>query len=153
MNSAIQALSNCPPLRDYFCLLNVDTNLSTPNSNADVSAAFRDLLNRVWSEYSQTPIKPTNFLFVSVFAHPLINSFVSSKLGLNVHSFVALDSRIPRSLFGVFWTSFTKNWNIPLTTLLSPYFRRRLWAQQVRLPTTETATGLTRWTVEWVQRM
>ncbi|KAI6191629.1 Ubiquitin carboxyl-terminal hydrolase 33 [Aphelenchoides bicaudatus] len=63
MNAAIQALSNCPPLRDYFCLLNVDSNLSASNANADVSSAFRDLLMRIWSEYSQVPIKPTNFLF------------------------------------------------------------------------------------------
>lgn len=66
LNAAVQTLSNCPPLRDYFCLLNVDANLSTGNSNADVSAAFRDLLNRIWSEYSQAPIKPTNFLFVRI---------------------------------------------------------------------------------------
>lgn len=66
LNAAIQALSNCPPIRDYFCLLNIDSNLSTPtnSSNSDVSMAFRDLLNRIWSENMQTAIKPTNFLFV-----------------------------------------------------------------------------------------
>jgi uncharacterized UBP type Zn finger protein len=66
LNAAVQALSNCPPVRDYFCVLNTDKLTTNGNSpDTDVSPAFRDLLNRLWAENPPAAIRPTAFLFVS----------------------------------------------------------------------------------------
>lgn len=68
MNAAIQALSNCPAIRDYFCLSDIDDEFSNlgNSQNNDVSMAFRKLIQRIWTEDSHAPIKPTYFLFVSL---------------------------------------------------------------------------------------
>ncbi|CAD5234489.1 unnamed protein product [Bursaphelenchus xylophilus] len=65
MNSAVQALAHCPPLRDFFCVLSGGPKLSgsCPPTDAIVSVAFRDLMNRLWSPTNSNAIRPTVFLF------------------------------------------------------------------------------------------
>lgn len=150
MNAALQTLSNCPPIRDYFCLLNVEKNQKVNN---DVSVAFRDLLNRLWLEYSRAPIKPINFLFVSFLS--VCNDFQlfrCSTLEISVHSFAALVSKIHKNSYDASSTFYIKNWSIQLTMLLGPYLLHLPWALPAQLPT-RIVMESTQLTVEWVQRM
>ncbi|CAD5229310.1 unnamed protein product [Bursaphelenchus okinawaensis] len=65
MNSAVQALAHCTPLRDFFCVLGGGIKLSSncPPTDAPVSMAFRDLMNRLWSPTNTNAVRPTVFLF------------------------------------------------------------------------------------------
>lgn len=80
MNAALQALSNCSPLREYFCSFltlpsflsedfsSSDSLLSDSNGSVQVSrpltVAFKDIINRLWSDDDYSSITPTFFLFV-----------------------------------------------------------------------------------------
>lgn len=68
MNSALQALAHCPPLRNYFLVMGgvpVLTNIRT-TGKAVVSVAFNDLLKRLWAEHTVTAVRPAMLLYVSV---------------------------------------------------------------------------------------
>lgn len=87
MNAAIQALSNCPPIRNYFCALLNDTPafsdaVRTPTEimlEFNVSTAFRCLMGRLWCETRVSPIRPTLFCHVSCF-HLIFYYYCSSKI-------------------------------------------------------------------------
>uniref|UniRef100_A0A7E4VJ70 Ubiquitin carboxyl-terminal hydrolase n=1 Tax=Panagrellus redivivus TaxID=6233 RepID=A0A7E4VJ70_PANRE len=74
MNAAIQALSNTPPLREYFRAhlpaLNSASNLDNDSNPADfltvrkpVSDAFQELIGKIWSTRRIPCIRPTLFCY------------------------------------------------------------------------------------------
>jgi ubiquitin carboxyl-terminal hydrolase 20/33 len=70
MNAAIQALSNCPPLREYFrsYLPSVSKDRNTPINDLltirrPISDAFQDLILKMWSEKKADAIRPMLFLY------------------------------------------------------------------------------------------
>lgn len=70
MNAATQALSNCPPLREYFrtYLPVVTKDKSIPPNFAvrrPISDAFQDLILRMWSDKRHDFIRPHIFLYAS----------------------------------------------------------------------------------------
>lgn len=75
MNAALQTLSNCSPLREYFCsFLTLSTLSSDDLVHGDclqsdsvlrpLTVAFKDVINRLWSDNEASSITPTFFLFV-----------------------------------------------------------------------------------------
>uniref|UniRef100_A0A914PJE1 ubiquitinyl hydrolase 1 n=1 Tax=Panagrolaimus davidi TaxID=227884 RepID=A0A914PJE1_9BILA len=77
MNAATQALSNCPPLREYFRtylpFVSKDRNAHINDlltNRRPISDAFQDLILRIWSEKKVDAVRPTLFLYVSsIFFH------------------------------------------------------------------------------------
>ena len=73
MNAAIQALSNCPPLREYFrsylpsIQASRDAN-GLPPVKKPVSDAFQELLTKIWSnqQVRGNAVGPTLFSYVSI---------------------------------------------------------------------------------------
>uniref|UniRef100_A0AC34GRY5 USP domain-containing protein n=1 Tax=Panagrolaimus sp. ES5 TaxID=591445 RepID=A0AC34GRY5_9BILA len=70
MNAATQALSNCPPLREYFLsyLPSVSKDRNTHihdllTIRRPISDAFQDLITKIWSEKKLDAIRPTFLLY------------------------------------------------------------------------------------------
>lgn len=78
MNAGLQALSNCPPLREYFRLflpsittqreINYFTSRDENVKKKAVSEVFQDLLMKIWSSKTRvSAIAPTLLGYVSSF--------------------------------------------------------------------------------------
>ncbi len=135
MNSALQALSNVPPMTQFFLecmplngncyifkyLLYYDNIIfykfldrsTKENKRPSLSKAYRTLIQNMWSDDPPSSIAPTSVLF----AVKLVPGQKKRKFELikkNLFSryfkcFADSNSTIPKSFSGVSWINYTKN--------------------------------------------
>ena len=87
MNAAVQALSNCPPLREYFrsYLPSVQASRDAnglPPVKKPVSDAFQELLTKIWSnqQIRGNALGPTLFSYVSFENHEITEALQNSNV-------------------------------------------------------------------------
>lgn len=114
MNAAIQSLSNCPPLREYFrqCyspasdLVLGNANQSKTHHPKPLSSSFKELVTKLWTKDQTNSISPTSFVYVSTWNRYLRMAYKCS--GISIMIIVLANTRKLRSISRVVTTGLSR---------------------------------------------
>ena len=87
MNTAIQCLSNCPELRNYFLFINIINNINTKNIlgyNGTMALAFEFIIKKLWYQKDNNICEPEKFKY----AISLCNDHFKGNSQQDTHEFL-----------------------------------------------------------------